>query len=149
EHKGNLHGLTLSYYGDGANNMAHSYLLACATAGMNVTVAAPKTHQPDPQIVADAKAIAAEFGTSVSVTSDALAAAKGADIIVTDPWVSMGAEDEKAERLNMFRDYQVTSEVMATANKDAIFMHCLPAYRGFEVAEEVLDGPQSVIWDEA
>lgn len=149
EHKGNLQNLTLSYYGDGANNMAHSYLLACATAGMNVTVAAPKTHQPNPQIVADAEAIAAEFGTTVTVTDDPIVAADGADVIVTDTWVSMGAEAEKAERISLFRDYQVTSEIMSAANADAIFMHCLPAYRGFEVAEEVIDGPQSVIWDEA
>ncbi|MDN4614527.1 ornithine carbamoyltransferase [Leifsonia sp. F6_8S_P_1B] len=149
EHKGELAGLTMSYFGDGANNMAHSYLLGGATAGMHVRVAAPAGYLPDPAIVADAEAIAARTGGSVFVTTDAGEAADGADVMVTDTWVSMGKEDEKAERLSVFGDYAVDAALMARADADAIFLHCLPAYRGYEVSADVIDGPQSVIWDEA
>jgi ornithine carbamoyltransferase len=149
EHKGSLAGLTMSFFGDGASNMAHSYLLGGATAGMHVRVAAPAGYTPDPAIVADAEAIAARTGGSVLVTTDAGEAADGADVMVTDTWVSMGKEDEKAERIAVFGDYRVDAALMARADAQAVFLHCLPAYRGYEVTEDVLDGPQSVIWDEA
>lgn len=149
EHLGELKGLTLSYFGDGANNMAHSYLLAGATAGMHVRIACPEGFHPRADVLADSARIAEQTGGSVTVTGDPAAAAEGADVIVTDTWVSMGNEDEKAERLAAFTDYQVTGELMGRAKSSAIFLHCLPAYRGFEVAAEVLDGEQSVIWDEA
>lgn len=149
EHKGELSGLTVAYVGDAANNMAHSYLLGCATAGMHVRVAGPAAFAPNPQYVADAERIAAQTGGSVLVTTDASAAVTGADVVITDTWVSMGKEDEKAERVATFADYQVNDELFALANDDAIFMHCLPAYRGFEVTESVIDGSRSVIWDEA
>ncbi|MGX5697730.1 ornithine carbamoyltransferase [Agromyces soli] len=149
ERRGELAGLTLAYFGDGANNMAHSYLLGGVTAGMHVRVAAPASYAPRADIVADARRIAAETGGSVTITTDASAAAKGADVIVTDTWVSMGQEAEKAERLATFGDYRVTERLMAEASEDAVFMHCLPAYRGVEVDAAVIDGPQSIVWDEA
>jgi ornithine carbamoyltransferase len=149
EHKGELAGLTMSFFGDGASNMAHSYLLGGATAGMHVRVAGPAGYLPDPAVVADAERVAAQTGGSVLVTTDAAEAAAGADVIVTDTWVSMGKEDEKAQRLEVFGDYRVDAELMARADADAVFLHCLPAYRGYEVTADVIDGPQSVIWDEA
>lgn len=149
EHKGSLQGLTIAYLGDAANNMSHSYLLGCATAGMHVRVAGPATHQPRADIVADAERIAVQTGGSVWVGTDASAAVAGADVVVTDTWVSMGQESEKAERIASFGAYQVNADRMAEAKSDAIFLHCLPAYRGYEVSADVLDGPQSVIWDEA
>lgn len=149
ERKGELAGLTLAYFGDGANNMAHSYLLGGATAGMHVRIAAPADYAPRADLVADAERIAGQTGGSVTVTTDASAAARGADVIVTDTWVSMGQESEKAERLATFGDYRVTARLMAEADAEAVFLHCLPAYRGVEVDAEVIDGPQSVVWDEA
>jgi ornithine carbamoyltransferase len=149
ERRGELAGLTLAYFGDGANNMAHSYLLGGVTAGMHVRIAAPASYAPRADIVADARRIAAETGGSVTITTDASAAAHGADVIVTDTWVSMGQEAEKAERLATFGDYRVTERLMAEASDDAVFMHCLPAYRGVEVDAAVIDGPQSIVWDEA
>lgn len=149
EHKGELSGLTIAYLGDAANNMAHSYLLGCATAGMHVRVAGPASHQPRADVFADAQKRAAETGGSVWAGTDPVEAVRGADVVVTDTWVSMGQEAEKAERIAAFGAYQVNAELMAHANTDAMFLHCLPAYRGFEVSAEVLDGPQSVIWDEA
>lgn len=149
EHKGDLAGLTVAYVGDAANNMAHSYLLGCATAGINIRVAGPSSFQPRADIVQDAERIAAQTGGSVLVTTDPVDAVSGADVVITDTWVSMGQEDEKAERLTTFTEYQVNDELMGHAHPDAIFMHCLPAYRGYEVSESVIDGPRSVIWDEA
>ncbi|TDQ02979.1 MULTISPECIES: ornithine carbamoyltransferase [unclassified Leifsonia] len=149
EHKGRTAGLTMSYFGDGANNMAHSYLLGGATAGMHVRIAAPADYAPAEAIVADARAIAEGTGGSVTVLTDPAEAAAGADVMVTDTWVSMGKEDEKAERVAVFGDYTVDERLMGLAAPDAVFLHCLPAYRGYEVSAEVLDGPQSVIWDEA
>ncbi len=149
EHKGALAGLSLAYIGDGANNMAHSYLLAGATAGLHVRIGSPEGYQPDPAIVARAAEIAAGTGGSVTVTTDAGAAAYGADVVTTDTWVSMGQEDEKALRQAVFADYIVDAALMARAAEGAVFLHCLPAYRGYEVAAEVIDGPQSVVWDEA
>ncbi|WP_313410388.1 ornithine carbamoyltransferase [Aeromicrobium sp.] len=149
EHKGSLAGLTVAYVGDGANNMAHSYLLGGATAGMHVRIGAPQGFWPDTEIVNDAERIAAGTGGSVTVVADPGAAVSGADVVITDTWVSMGQEDEKAERVALFGDYSVTSELMARAAPDAIVLHCLPAYRGLEIAADVIDGPQSVVWDEA
>ena len=149
EHKGTLAGLTVTFLGDGASNMSHSYLLACATAGIHIRVASPLEFAPVDAVVASADTRAAETGGSVTLYTDPLEAVAGADVVVTDTWVSMGKEEEKAHRVATFGAYQVTSELMALAKPDAIFMHCLPADRGYEVAAEVIDGPQSVIWDEA
>lgn len=149
EHKGALAGLTVAYVGDGANNMAHSYLLGGATAGMHVRIGAPESHQPRLDIVGDAARIAATTGGSVVITNDAHAAIADADVVITDTWVSMGQEDEKAERVAIFGAYAVTADAMAVAKPDAVVLHCLPAYRGLEIAADVIDGPQSVVWDEA
>ncbi|GGM91214.1 ornithine carbamoyltransferase, catabolic [Thermopolyspora flexuosa] len=148
EHKGDLAGRVLAYLGDGANNMAHSYLLGGATAGMHVRIGAPDGYRPDPAIVADAAAIAARTGGSVEVLADPKAAAEGADVIATDTWVSMGQEG-KDERVAALRPYQVNAGLLAVAASDAIVLHCLPAYREMEITAEVLDGPQSVVWDQA
>ncbi len=149
EHKGELKGLRIAYVGDAANNMANSYLLGCALAGMNVAVAGPAGYQPARNIVARAEQIAEATGGSVEVYGEPLGAIHGADIVVTDTWISMGQESEKAKRLADFAGYTIDAELMKHAKPNAIFMHCLPAYRGYEVSAEVLDGPQSVIWDEA
>jgi ornithine carbamoyltransferase len=149
EHKGTLAGLTVTFLGDGASNMAQSYLLAGATAGMHVRVAAPEEFSAADDVVADADARAATTGGSVALYTDPNEAVAGADVVVTDTWVSMGKEDEKAHRVATFGGYQVTTELMALAKPDALFLHCLPADRGYEVTAEVIDGPQSVIWDEA
>ena len=149
EHKGSLAGLTVAFVGDGSSNMAHSYLLACAVAGMHVRIAAPAGYQPDPAIVRDADEISVETGGSVAVTEDAALAVDCADVVVTDTWVSMGQEDQKAQRVADFGAYQVDAALMAQADAAAIFLHCLPAYRGYEVSADVIDGKQSVIWDEA
>jgi ornithine carbamoyltransferase len=149
EHKGRLSGLTVTFLGDGASNMAQSYLLAGATAGMHVRVAAPEEFSAADEVVADADERAAATGGSVALFTDPVEAVAGADIVVTDTWVSMGKEEEKAHRVATFGGYQVTSELMALAKPDALFLHCLPADRGYEVTAEVIDGPQSVIWDEA
>jgi len=149
EHRGALAGQTVTFLGDGASNMAHSYLLAGATAGMHVRVAAPRGYAPVSSVVADAERIAGSTGGSVAVLTDPTEAVRGADVVVTDTWVSMGFEEEKAARIEALGPYQVTSDTMAAAKDDAIFMHCLPADRDYEVATEVIDGPRSVIWDEA
>ncbi|MGO1392475.1 ornithine carbamoyltransferase [Agrococcus casei] len=149
EHRGDLEGQRLVFFGDTASNMAHSYLLACATAGMHVVLAGPASAAPRADILADAERIAMASGGSAVFTTDAAEAADDADIVVTDTWVSMGQESEKEQRIAQFGEYQVNGAVMARAKSDAIFLHCLPAYRGLEVAADVIDGPQSVIWDEA
>ena len=149
EHKGTLAGLTVAFVGDGADNMVHSYLLAGATAGMHVRVACPVAYPPDERVVADADAIAVQNGGSVTIMTDPAQAVAGADVVVTDTWVSMGKEDEKAARVASLSPYKVDTVMMALAKPDAIFLHCLPADRGYEVTGEVIDGPQSVIWDEA
>ncbi len=149
EHKGKLAGLKLAYVGDAANNMANSYLIGGATAGMHVAVAAPAGYQPDHGIVAKAELIASTTGGSIAVFGEPGLAIQGADVVVTDTWISMGQEAEKAARLEAFKGYTIDAALFSQAKADAIFMHCLPAYRGYEVASEVIDGPQSVIWDEA
>lgn len=149
EYKGATAGLTMSYLGDAANNMANSYLLAGVTAGMHVRIAGPEGYLPAEPIIAAAQERAKLTGGSVTITTDAAAALKDADVVVTDTWVSMGQEDEKEARLKLFTDYSVTSEAMKLAKEDAIVLHCLPAYRGYEIDAEVIDGPQSVVFDEA
>ena len=149
ERLGSTSGRTLAFFGDGANNMAHSYLLGGTTAGLNVRIAGPPGYQPDRDVVAAAEKIAAQTGGSVLVTDDARAAAAGADVLATDTWVSMGQEEEKAARLATFGGFAVTSELLGLAAPEAIVLHCLPAYRGLEIAAEVIDGPQSAVWDEA
>ena len=152
QHRGGaqaLPGLTLTYVGDGANNMAHSYLLGGALAGMHVRIGAPAGFQPDAGVVADAERLAARSGGSVLVTTDAVQAAAGADVVATDTWVSMGQELESEARELPFVPFALTTELLAHAAPDALVLHCLPAYRGKEIAAEVLDGPQSVVWDEA
>ncbi|MBQ6558750.1 MAG: ornithine carbamoyltransferase, partial [Clostridia bacterium] len=150
EHKGKLEGLKLAYIGDG-NNMAHSLMYGCAKAGMNCAIATPDDarYQCDAEVVANAKDDFKKAGTELILTNDPVEAIKDADVVYTDTWVSMGMEEEKEERQRLFMPYQVNGELFKNAASDAIFMHCLPAYRGFEVTEEVIDGPQSVIFDEA
>jgi ornithine carbamoyltransferase len=149
EYKQKLAGLGFTYVGDASNNMAHSYLLGGAAAGMHVRVGGPSGYQPNPAVVTAAERIAADTGGSVLVTSDPAAALDGADVVATDTWVSMGQEDEKAERATPFRPFAVDAAAMHRAADDAIVLHCLPAYRDQEIAADVLDGAQSVVWDEA
>jgi ornithine carbamoyltransferase len=149
EKRGSLAGLTLAFLGDGASNMAQSYLLAGATAGMHVRIGSPQAYSPTASVVADAHSIARSTGGSVALFSDPREAVTGVDVVVTDTWVSMGKEDEKADRLREFGHYRVDDQMMGLAKSDALFMHCLPADRGFEVTADVIDGAQSVIWDEA
>ncbi|QYC43032.1 Ornithine carbamoyltransferase [Nonomuraea coxensis DSM 45129] len=148
EHLGRTAGLTLAYTGDGANNMAHSYLLGGATAGMHVRIAAPAGYLPDPAVLDRAAAVAAGTGGSVSVVDDPAAAAEGAHVLATDTWVSMG-QSGKEERVAALMPYQVDTALVARAAPEAIVLHCLPAYRGYEITEDVLEGPRSVVWDQA
>jgi len=148
EHKGKLEGLKLAYIGDG-NNMAHSLMYGCAKAGMNCAIAAPAGYECNEEVVANAKEDFKKSGKELILTEDPIEAIKGADVVYTDTWVSMGQESEKQERIKIFKPYQVNKELFAHAADDALFMHCLPAYRGYEVTEDVIDGPQSVIFDEA
>lgn len=150
EHKGKLEGLKLAYIGDG-NNMAHSLMYGCAKAGMNCAIATPDDvkYQCDAEVVANAKDDFKKAGKELILTNDPVEAIKNADVVYTDTWVSMGMEEEKEERQRLFMPYQVNGELFKHAASDAIFMHCLPAYRGFEVTGEVIDGPQSVVFDEA
>ena len=149
EHKQRLAGLTLAYVGDGANNMAHSYLLGGSLAGMHVRIGAPAGFHPDPEVVRRAENLASGSGGSVEVHSEAKAAVVDADVVATDTWISMGQEDPRGERESLFAPYAVTSALVALAEKEAIVLHCLPAYRGKEIEAAVIDGPQSVVWDEA
>jgi len=148
EHKGTLAGLKLAYVGDG-NNMANSYMLAGAVAGLHVSVATPVGYEPDGDVVAKASEIALASGGSVSVSNSPAEAIADADVVATDTWVSMGQESEKQERLRAFSGFTIDAALMDHAKSDAIVLHCLPAYRGYEISAEVLDGPQSVIWDQA
>jgi ornithine carbamoyltransferase len=149
ERKGEPEGHTVAFVGDGACNMGNSWLLAGATAGLHVRIAAPEGHQPEEQYFAGAREIGGQTGASAEVMTDPRAAVTGADVVVTDTWVSMGREEEAADRLAAFADYTVTAELMRLAAPDAIVLHCLPAYRGKEIAADVIDGPQSAVWDEA
>ena len=149
EHRGDLAGATLAFLGDAACNMSHSYLLACATAGMHVRVSGPEGYRPDPAVLARAEELAARTGGSATVVTDPVEAVTGADVVATDTWVSMGKEDEAAEREAPFRPYAVVPGLLAHASDDVLVLHCLPAYRGKEIAAEVIDGPHSGVWDEA
>jgi ornithine carbamoyltransferase len=144
-----LAGLTLTYLGDGSNNMAHSYLLSGVNAGLQVRIGTPEEYQPDPAVVAAARSLAAATGGSVTVTSDPAAAADGADVLATDTWVSMGQEAEAAARARPFEPYAVDERALGRAAAGAIVLHCLPAYRGKEISAAVLDGSASAVWDEA
>ena len=149
EHFGATQGLKLAYVGDANNNMANSYLVASAMAGMSVAVSAPEGFLPKQSVVDLAKSYALQFGQEVLITSDPSEAVAGADVVATDTWVSMGMEAEADQRVKLFADYSVTEELFAKANQGAVFLHCLPAYRGYEVSAEVIDGPRSLVWQEA
>lgn len=148
EHKGKLQGLKLAYVGDG-NNMAHSLMIGGAKLGVHVSVASPEGYEPDPQIVADAQEIAKATGAVIEVVRDPKAAVQEADAIYTDVWASMGFEEEQKIREEAFRNYQVDEQLARYAKPDYVFMHCLPAHRGEEVSEGVIDGPHSIIFDQA
>jgi len=145
ENKGNLNGLNFVYIGDGGNNMSHSYLLGCAIVGMNIKIITPANYMPDEFFVKEAK----KYGIKIKVTDDVNNCTKNADVVATDTWVSMGDEKEKEKRIRDFQGYTVDESLMSLAKKDAIFLHCLPAYYGYEVTKEVAHGKQSVIFDEA
>ena len=149
EHFGATQGLKLAYVGDANNNMANSYLVASAMAGMSVAISAPEGYLPKQSVVDLAKSYAKQFGQEVLITSDPWQAVAGADVVATDTWVSMGMEAEAEQRVKLFADYSVTEELFAKANQGAVFLHCLPAYRGYEVSAEVIDGPRSLVWQEA
>ena len=149
EHKGTLAGLTVAFLGDAASNMSHSFLLAGATAGMHVRVSGPEGFTPDPAVLARAQEIAGTTGGSASCVVDPVEAVTGTDVVVTDTWVSMGKEGEAVERSAPFLPYALDAALLGHAKDDAIVMHCLPAYRGKEIAADVIDGPRSVVWDEA
>jgi len=144
-----LAGVVLTYLGDGANNMAHSLLLGGTTAGMHVRVCAPEGFRPDAGVLRDAKARAEDTGGGAEVVADPHAAVAGAQVLVTDTWVSMGQEDDGLDRAAPFRALRVDADLLARAAGDAIVLHCLPAHRGDEITDEVLDGPRSAVWDEA
>jgi ornithine carbamoyltransferase len=148
ERFGDLRTRTLAYVGDG-NNVAHSLLLTAACLGSSIRVATPKGYAPNPQIVADARAIATQTSAEISLFTDPRQAVAGADAVYTDAWTSMGQEKEETRRSAIFPPYQVNAELMAEAAPDAVFMHCLPAHRGLEVTDEVMDSPQSVIFEQA
>jgi ornithine carbamoyltransferase len=149
ERFGRLAGLTLTYLGDGANNMAHSLLLGGVTAGLHVRVCAPDGFSPDPDVLRDAKARAHETGGSATLVADLHAAVEGAEVVVTDTWVSMGQEFDGRDRTAPFRPLQVNDALLDRAAPDVIALHCLPAHRGDEITDEVLDGARSAAWDEA
>ena len=148
EKRGNLKGLKFSYVGDG-NNMAHSLIEACVKAGMHISLACPPGYEPDAGIMRDAKLVAAQTGSEVRLSNDPGKAVTNADIVYTDVWASMGQESEHAKRVNAFRGYQVDAKLMKLADPKALVMHCLPAHRGEEIAAEVIDGPQSAVFDQA
>ena len=149
EHKGGTAGLTMTFLGDAASNMSHSYLLAGATAGMHVRVSGPDAYRPDRDILGRAQAIASTTGGSADFVAGPQEAASGADVLITDTWVSMGKEQEKADRAAVFAPWQLNEHLLGLGATDAIVLHCLPAYRGKEITAGVIDGPQSVVWDEA
>ncbi|QSE78538.1 ornithine carbamoyltransferase [Rhodococcus koreensis] len=149
ERKGSLKGLKLTYLGDGANNMAHSLMLGGVTAGVDVTIASPEGFAPLPWVVDAARARAADTGATITLSEDPQAAVVGADALVTDTWTSMGQENDGLDRVGPFRPFQINEALLARADADAVVLHCLPAHRGEEITDAVLDGPQSVVWDEA
>ncbi|HET7207898.1 MAG TPA: ornithine carbamoyltransferase [Terriglobales bacterium] len=148
EHFGDLKSIKLAYIGDG-NNVAHSLLLACAALGSTIRIATPPGFEPDRQIVADAQEIALEAGASIELLSDPHSAIAGVDAVYTDTWVSMGQEDETRQRIEIFEPYRVNEKLFAEAAPHAVFMHCLPAHRGQEVTDQVIDSPQSIVFEQA
>ena len=148
EHKKTLEGLKFTYIGDG-NNMANSIMYGCGKMGIDCAIASPEGYMPDAEVIENAKDDFKKSGAKLLITEDAVEAIKNADIVYTDTWVSMGQEAEKAERIKVFMPYQIDEELFKKAKEDALFMHCLPAYRGYEVTSEVIDGKNSVIFDEA
>lgn len=148
EEKGKLQGLKLVYVGDG-NNMAHSLMLGCAIIGIDCTIAVPKGYEADPEIIARAQEKAKLTGAIIKQTNDPIQAVKDADVIYTDVWASMGFEDSAEERRTAFKTFQVNEALVAQAKSDYLFLHCLPAHRGEEVSAEVIDGPNSVVFDQA
>ncbi|WP_373889901.1 ornithine carbamoyltransferase [Neobacillus cucumis] len=149
EHKGKLAGLKLCYIGDGNNNMAHSLMEGAVKVGMNISIASPEGYMPNEEITEKAVQAGTETGSTVTITNNPIEAIKDADVVVTDVWTSMGQEEETAIRLKAFQAFQVNEELCSHANKDYIFLHCLPAHRGEEVTSEIIDGPHSVVFDEA
>jgi len=149
EKKGRLAGLTIAFVGDGSDNVLHSLLLASAKLGINIKIGTAKGYDPDPEIMKLALEDANRTGASMEVLRNPEEAVKGADVVYTDVWVSMGQEAEREKRIKDLSGFRVTPELMSLAKSDAIFMHCLPAHRGMEVTDEVIDGPQSVVWDQA
>lgn len=149
DHLGSLQGKALAYLGDAANNMANSYLLAGANAGMDVRIAGPEGHLPSAAVIERAQERAALTGGTVTVTQDANAALAGAHVVATDTWISMGQEQEGADPREVFGEYQLNATALTRADDDAVVLHCLPAYRDAEITADVIDGPQSVVWDEA
>ena len=149
ERIGTLAGTRVTFLGDGACNMGNSWVLAGATAGMHVTVAAPDGFAPDASVVERARTLGESTGGSVTLVHDPLEAMAGAQVVVTDTWVSMGREQEAVERLRLLAPYALTQELLDQAGPKAMVLHCLPAYRGKEITAEVIDGPQSAVWDEA
>ena len=149
ERKGRLDGLRLAYFGDGANNMAQSLLIGSVTAGIHVTIAAPVGFEPNPDVVAAAEQRGRDTGAKADVTSVPFAAADGADVLVTDTWTSMGQEDDGLDRVGPFVPFRVDGQLLEYADPDAVVLHCLPAHRGQEITDDVIDGPHSAVWDEA
>lgn len=149
QHRGGLSGVTLAYLGDGGNNMAHSYLLGGAAAGLRVRIAAPEGHHPDTAVLHRAAGIAADTGGSVHVLQDPKEAVQGSDVLATDVWTSMGQEGEPAQRVASLQPYALDDDKVALASSDSIVLHCLPAHRGEEITDSVLDGAHSAVWDEA
>jgi len=148
EHKGDLKGRKMAFIGDG-NNMVHSLMHACAKVGMDIAVASPMGYLPDPLMVAEAQADAQMTGSKITIVQDPFAAAKDADVLYTDVWSSMGQEAEQIIRQKAFAGFQINSAIMDVARPDAIVLHCLPAHRGEEITEEVFEGPQSAVFDQA
>jgi len=146
---GSLQGKVLCYIGDASNNMAHSYLLAGATAGMKVRVAGPAMYQPNAKVLEKAKQIAQSTGGTVDCYTDPKLALVDSDVVATDSWVSMGQQNQKAEKIEAFEGFRLDAELLSMAKPGAIVLHCLPAYRGLEITDEVLEGSQSVVWDQA
>ncbi|HBN83615.1 MAG TPA: ornithine carbamoyltransferase [Clostridiales bacterium] len=148
EHKGDLRNLKLAYVGDG-NNIANSLLYGCSKIGMSLSIATPKGYECDETVIKNSLENAKKSGAMIELLNDPVKAVEKADVVYTDTWVSMGQEDEKAKRIEFFKDYQVNEELWVHAQKDAMFLHCLPAYRGYEVTREIIDGPMSYVFDQA
>ena len=148
EHRGTLKGLKLAYVGDG-NNVCNSLLLGCAEVGMHMTAGVPKGYEPDPRLLSEARRISMVTECSIEVVHDPVEAVRKADVVYTDVWVSMGMEKEREERERIFLPYQINGKLLEAAKDDAVVMHCLPAHRGLEITDQVVDGPQSIVFDEA